>query len=246
MKRNDFRSTLKHVFVLGLPLLFGQLSQYLHQIADSAMMGHYSSESYELAAIGIAGLFTWILITFLWPLSSGVQALAARRFGRQDHKNQEQRYFTGEILDNGIIIIIYAVLLATLFSFLARPVLSLLIETEEILNLILQYIAIIRFSLLPAGLFFVMQGFFGGINKTKYVMYSGVISNLVNIGLNWVFIFGKFGLPAMGIRGAALGSALSSVVSSLFLFYIIVKSSYINKYRLFHFDRLIQGSRKTL
>lgn len=69
---------------LGTPLLVGQLSHYLHQIADSAMLGHYGPGSLELAAIGIAGLLTWILLTFLWPLSTGVMALASRRFGRED------------------------------------------------------------------------------------------------------------------------------------------------------------------
>ena len=83
-----------------------------------------------------------------------------------------------------------------------------------------------------------MQGFFGAVNQTKYVMYSGVLSNLVNILLNWILIFGKFGLPALGIRGAALGTALSFLISFLFLLIIMLKRHYIRQYRLFHFDRL--------
>ena len=158
MKRDHLKITVKRVFLLGLPLLFGQLSQYFLQIADSAMLGHFGSGSSELAAIGIAGLFAWMLNTFLWPLSSGVQALAARRYGGQDHENTEHRSLTGEVLDNGIVITFFAVLTATLFSFLARPVLSRLLETEEILDLTLQYIRIIRFSLLPTGFFFCDAG----------------------------------------------------------------------------------------
>ena len=218
--------------------MFGQLTRYFHQIADSAMMGHFGSGSNELAAIGIAGLFAWILNTFLWPLSSGVQAITARRYGKQDHGIDSHRHFTGEVLDNGIVITLYAALLATVLSFLARPILSFLIETEEILELALQYIVIIRYSLIPMGLYFVMQGFFGAINQTKYVMYSGVLSNLVNILLNWILIFGKFGLPALGIRGAALGTVLSFLISFLFLLIIMLKRHYIRQYRLFHFDRL--------
>lgn len=236
--KESFGKTMKKIVILGLPLLFGQLTHYFLQIADSAMLGHFGNDSSELAAIGIAGLFAWILNTFLWPLSSGVQAITARRYGRQDHNNKDHKYFTGEVLDNGILLTLLVALLATAVSFLARPILTLLIDTEEILELALQYIRIIRLSLIPTGLYFVIQGFFSAINKTRYVMYSGVLSNIVNVFLNWIFIFGKFGLPVMGIRGAALGTAISYIVSILFLLLIIIRSHYIHTYRLFHFDRV--------
>ena len=62
-----------------------------------------------------------------------------------------------------------------------------------------------------------VQGFFGAVKKTRYVMYSGLLSNGLNILLNWIFIFGHLGVPAMGIKGAALGTALSSLAGALFL-----------------------------
>jgi len=97
------KSVFRKILILGVPLLFGQLTVFFQQIADSAMMGHFGKQSLELAAIGIAGLFTWILNTFLWPLSSGVQAIAARRYGKQDHEDETSRFFTGEVLDNGFL-----------------------------------------------------------------------------------------------------------------------------------------------
>ena len=69
------KKVFRKIIVLGIPLLFGQLTVYFQQIADSAMMGHFGEQSLELAAIGIAGLFTWVLNTCLWPMSVGVQAL---------------------------------------------------------------------------------------------------------------------------------------------------------------------------
>ncbi|OQY35344.1 MAG: hypothetical protein B6241_02305 [Spirochaetaceae bacterium 4572_59] len=246
VNKKSFSSTMKNIVILGFPLLFGELSHYFLQIADSAMLGHFGKDSSELAAIGIAGLFAWMLNTFLWPLSSGVQAITARRFGRQDSRNKDHCYFTGEVLDNGILLTFFVALLTTAVSFLASPVLSLLIHSEEILELALQYIRIIRFSLIPTGLYFVVQSFFSAINKTRYVMYSGVLSNIVNVSLNWVFIFGKFGLPAMGIEGAALGTALSYIISTIFLFLVIIRSHYIKTYRLFHFDRIHKNIQKDI
>lgn len=229
---------MKRIFRLGLPLLFGQLTFYMHQIADSAMLGHYGQGSLELGAVGIAGLFTWILNTFLWPLSSGVQAITARRFGRQDLQNPGSQHHTGEALDNGIITALYSAALALVVSFSARPILTPLIRDPRILELTLQYIAIMRLSLLPSGLFFVLQGFFSAINRTRYVMYSGILSNTLNILLNWIFIFGNLGLPAMGIRGAALGTVLANLVSMVFLGVILMRRGYNRSYRLFTFRHL--------
>jgi long-chain acyl-CoA synthetase len=229
---------LRRVLILGFPLLFGQIMRYLHQIADSAMLGHFGDGSAELAAVGIAGLFTWILNTFLWPLSQGVQAITARRYGRQDHENEASRFFTGEAFDNAVVTALYAAVVAMGVSLLARPILSLLIQTEEILELALQYIAMVRISLLPAGVFFVVQGFFGAINRTRYIMWSGIISNGVNIALNYVLIFGMFGFPAMGIRGAALGTALSIIIAFVYLLVILFRRGYVKQYRLFTFRHL--------
>ena len=70
-------------------------------------------------------------------------------------------------------------------------------------------------------------------------MYSGLISNLLNIVLNWVFIFGKLGIPAMGIRGAALGSALSTAAAMVYLVWKVFAGGYRTRYRILHFDRFL-------
>lgn len=149
------------------------------------MMGHYGTGSSELAAVGIAGLLTWILLTFLWPLSTGVQALASRRFGRGDGD-------TGAVLDNGLIVAAAAGTVAIGISFIAPWPLQRLISSSEVYRLIMEYLGIIRVSLLPMGFFLVSQGFLGAINRTRPVMIAGLLSNLLNIALNWVLIFGRF------------------------------------------------------
>ena len=233
------KKVFRKIIVLGIPLLFGQLTVYFQQIADSAMMGHFGEQSLELAAIGIAGLFTWVLNTCLWPMSVGVQAIVSRRYGRQDHGNEESRHFTGEALDNGIVTALYASAAALILSLSAPFVLGALLNDGRIVELALQYIRIMRFALIPSGLFFILQGFFGAVNRTRYVMYSGLISNLLNIVLNWVFIFGKLGIPAMGIRGAALGSALSTAAAMVYLVWKVFAGGYRTRYRILHFDRFL-------
>lgn len=194
------------------------------------MLGHYGRQSLELAAIGIAGLLTWILLTFLWPLSTGVQALASRRFGRGADD-------TGAVLDNGLVVAGAAGLLALGVSFLAPMALRHLVESRGIYRLIGEYLLVIRISLLPMGFFLVCQGFFGAINRTRQVMYAGVISNMLNIGLNWVLIFGRLGFPAMGIRGAALGTTIATTGGALYLLIVLLRG-YRSTYRIFSFQEL--------
>ncbi len=240
------RQITRRIIALGTPLLFGQLSRYFHQIADSAMLGHFGEGSLELGALGIASLFTWIMHTFLWPLSAGTQAIAGRRFGRQETGSDKSAHHTGEALDNGIITALYAAAAALAFSFSAPLILRPLISNSDIFEMTLQYIGIMRISLVPTGLFIVLQGFFGAINKTRYIMYAGILSNLLNILLNWICIFGRLGLPAMGIRGAALGTVLSNVISMLFLLLILYRRGYREMYQLFTFRRIDSDLQKDI
>ncbi|MFP4550827.1 MAG: MATE family efflux transporter [Spirochaetales bacterium] len=230
--------SMRRIVSLGVPLLFARLTHYLHQIVDSAMLGHYGDGSLELAAIGVAGLFAWILNTMLWPLSNGIQAITSRRFGREDSGNPESRYQTGGALDNGLITALYASGIAIGASFLARPILSLMLSTPQILELSVDYISIVRFGLLPSGFYFAIQGFLAAVNQTKYAMWSSIISNVLNIILNYILIFGRLGFPEMGIRGAALGTALSMTVACAFLVAVAIKGGYASKYRLFRFRNL--------
>lgn len=252
LQRKPSWSSIKAISKLGLPLLFGQLAHFVHQIADSAMVGHYGKEGLELGAMGIAGLFTWMLMTLLWPLSVGVQGLASRRFGRQqDQQNQKDQQIpedqadqinrsatswkTGEVLDTGLIVAMIAAGLAWIISLLAPWILGLLVENQEIRNLSLEYIEIMRWALIPNGIFFVLQGFSGAINQTKPVMISGLLSNLINVVLNWIFIFGNLGFPALGIRGAALGTGLSAVISATFMFLVAYRHRWPTKFGVFRY-----------
>ncbi|POR03072.1 hypothetical protein AU468_05820 [Alkalispirochaeta sphaeroplastigenens] len=236
--REGLGTHVRKLFLLGGPLLLGQVTHYFHQIADSAMLGHFGDDSLELAAVGIAGLVTWILMTLLWPLSSGVQALASRRYGRERRQSRAHRFHTGQVLDNGIVVTAGAGIIAAGASLIFGPILGLLVDSPKVLELSLEYISIIRFGLLPMGVFLVCQGFLGAINKTRAVMYAGVLSNLVNILLNWVLIFGHLGFPALGVRGAALGTVVSTVIAAFYLLIVLLLGEGRRDYGVFRFSAL--------
>ena len=230
------KSGTGQILFLGLPLLAGRLSHYFHQIADSMMLGHYKGGSAELGALAIAGMFIWIVNTMLWPLGTGVQAIVSRRSGRAD--TPEGNREIGEVMDNGVITALLVGVLAILVSLLASPCLNLFIRNRELADLALSYIRILRFSLPLFGAEQVIMRFFSSLKKTRYSMIASLLSNLVNIGLNYLFIFGKLGFPEMGIRGAALGTLLSYLAGFIYILAVALKKEYLDTYGYFRFRRL--------
>ncbi|MCK4541845.1 MAG: MATE family efflux transporter [Spirochaetales bacterium] len=237
LKQITRKSHLKQILLLGIPLLAGRLSHYFHHVTDSIMMGHYKEGSIELGALAIAGLFIWMISTLLWPLGNGVQAIVTRRAGKEG-TGMAAFEQTGIIMDNGLVISLCAGVIAVLITFLAGPLLGILIEDERIIALALDYIGLIRLSLIPFGLQMILQRFFSSIKKTRYVMIAAIISNLLNVVLNYIFIFGKLGAPEMGIRGAALGTVLSQYAGFFYMLLVALKMEYLNKYKYLRFQEI--------
>lgn len=226
------KNSLNRIIVLGGPLLFGRLSHYSHQVADSIMMGHFSVGGLELAALAVAGMYVWILNTFLWPLSSGVQAIVSRRLGAGGEKGKPESL--GAVMDHGIVTSLIFAAVAFSLSFLAGPLFRTILHDEGIIKLALDYIRILRWSFFPFGIQHIMQSFFSSIHKPRYSMTASIISNSINILLNYIFIYGKLGLPEMGIKGAALGTILSYWIGLIYILSVALKKEHIGKYKFFH------------
>jgi len=231
--------TVKKILITGLPLLASQMSHYLMNLADTAMVGRLGVE--QLAAISMSSLFFSVLAVLVWPISIGVQALTARRFGVQNNTNEDLdnlRIHTGEVLDNGIVTGFLLGLIGVVAVELAPIILSALIIDKSLLPYSLGYLSVMRFVFPVIGVNSAFTGFLSGIRSTKIVMYTTLIPNALNVLLNYIFIFGKFGFPAMGIKGAAMGTLFSNGAALLILVVYILKSRSVKAYRVFHFRGL--------
>jgi len=237
------RRHFRDVITLGIPLMAGMISEFFMYLADAAMVGRLGTE--YLAAIAIATLFAEIMWVLVWPFAPGTQSLAARRYGRQEagraagHAAYAQlRRTTGEILDNALVVsfaVGLAVIIAASFS---GNILGLLLDDPQLVSLADSYIRIIKWVMPMAGLFYTLYGFLAAVNLTRTIMVATVGLNLLNILLNYLLIFGKFGFPAMGIEGAALGTLLSEAAGTAYLAGNIFFSRNTRGYHFFRFNRL--------
>ncbi|MDA3809808.1 MAG: MATE family efflux transporter [Spirochaetaceae bacterium] len=230
----------KNIIKIGFPLLASQMSHYLMNVADKAMVGHLGME--QLAAISMASLFFYVTAVMVWPISIGSQAITSRRFGRLNdaaENEKEKLYsFTGQVMDNGIIT--GAVLgVIGIFIYQCAPfVLSKLITDKALIPYSLSYLSIMRWVLPIIGISSAFTGFLGGIRKTQIIMIATLIPNLLNILLNYIFIYGKLGVSPMGITGAALGTVIANGFAPIMLIIYILRSKSIRKYQVFHFKKL--------
>ncbi len=217
---------LKGIIVLGLPLLAGRFAHYLMSLADTAMVGRLGTV--ELAAIALGGLFTSILFTFLWPVRTGVQAITSRRKGRIE---AGQNLVLEEVLTNGLAAAMIAAALGFLVSFSAGPLLRLLRVDEKIIPLTLAYIGVLRWSLPLFGVVQASMGFLAGVRRTGDIMVVTIGTNVLNVLFNYLLIFGKAGFPALGIRGAALGTLLAEAAGAVYLIYKLGRLGYLVHFR---------------
>jgi putative MATE family efflux protein len=227
----------KRIVALGVPLLGGQISFYLKEVADAAMVGRLGPV--ELGAIGVAIMFTGIMFVVIWPVSVGTQALASRRYGvERATGDEESAGLTGASVDNALAVGIVAGVLALLVSFAARPLFGLILENESVARTAGTYVEVMRFGIPFLVIEMAFLGFYSGINRTGAIMVSNVASNVVNVAVSYVLIFGKLGVPALGVRGAAIGTVVSQVLAAGYLVAVSAAPALRLRYRYLQFERV--------
>jgi len=221
-------SYYKKILKLSIPAIAGLSTQMIVSLVDTAMVGRLAEAEYALAAMGLGVLATWALISFFSSLATGTHVIVARKFGVGDF------VACGKALNNSLILALgIGSVVALIGLFAARPIAHFFSADIIVGNYAADYI-FYRFLGIPFFLISVSyRGFYFGISKTKIFMISGVITNLLNIIFNYIFIYGEFGFPRMGLAGAGLGSTLATSFDFIFYLLVLLMPKYRNKYQNF-------------
>ncbi|MCC5970847.1 MAG: MATE family efflux transporter [Pararhodobacter sp.] len=195
-----FRSNARAVLVLGLPLIGSHMAQFALHVTDTIMLGWYSVTDLAAGALGAMVFFTFF--TLGTGYANAVMPMVATSAAADDDTEVRRATRMGMWLSIG-----YALAVLPVFLF-ARPILLGLGQEVEIATLGGAYLAIVGFGVAPALLVMVLKSYLAALGRTQVVLWVTVSAVFVNIGLNWVFIFGNLGVPAMGARGAAVASVL--------------------------------------
>lgn len=203
------RERLKTILKLAVPIILGMVSQNLLNLVDTAFVGRLGDAS--LAAVGMGGFANWLLLSFLLGLGSGVQATASRRLG----EGKPEQTATG--LNAALVVALALGLPVALLGYwLAPEIFSLLNDDPKVVALGSGYLAS-RFVAAPfAAANTAFRGYWNGIHRSVNYLITLVVMHAVNIALDYGLIFGKLGLPQMGVEGAGWATTISMMVGTAF------------------------------
>ena len=202
-------SRIRQIMTLSLPIIGGMLSQNVLNLVDTAMVGTLGAPA--ITAVGMGGFLNFWAISLILGISSGVQAMAARRIG----EGRESEAALS--LNGGILIAVGAGLpLGLGLSLLAPIFFPYLNDDPEVIAAGVPYLQARLAAAFAVGINFSFRGFWNGIRQSHIYMRTLVLMHAANICLNYILIFGNFGAPALGVQGAGIASALSVVCGSLY------------------------------
>ena len=202
--------------------MISQLGHITVGVFDSLMIGKVSVS--QLAAVSLAtSIFSFILL-FCIGLSYGITPLIS--------SSDKGKKYVSSILYNGMLVNVISCILLVSFVILTKHLLSYLGQDEEVLFHTYLYLDIICISLIPLILFQTFKQFIEGLGFTKPSMYISVISNVINVVLNAVLIFGLFGFPRLEIIGAAYATLISRVIMFLLILIYCLNDRRFSKYIL--------------
>ena len=194
----------RRIFGLALPIIGGMLSQNVLNLVDTAMVGTLGDAA--LAGVGLGGFANFLLSAFILGLSAGVQAMAARRVG-------ERRVAETAIPLNGglLMAVCFAVPWSMLFITLAPEYFPLLTGDSAVIEQGVPYLRVRLLAMFAMGMNFSFRGYWNAVDKSVLYMRTLISMHVLNIFLNWVFIFGNLGAPELGATGAGVASAIATV-----------------------------------
>ena len=210
---SQYTSEFKYNWKLAAPVMLGMLGHTFVSFIDNIMVGQMGTA--ELAAVSLGNSFMFIAMSIGIGFSTAITPLIAEADSSDNLKQAKATYKSGLFLCTTLGIILFA---GVYFS---KPLMYLMKQPKEVVELAIPYLDLVAFSLIPLVIFQAIKQFSDGLSMTKYPMYAALIANVINIVLNYLLIFGKFGFPEMGIIGAAYGTLVSRVVMVLYLWLLL-------------------------
>lgn len=233
MNLKEYIPFYRRNLALALPIVLSQIGQVSVSLVDNMMVGHVGTT--ELAAAAFANSIFMIGMVFGMGVTFGLTPLVGKAFGNGDLRT------TTIWLKNGIFSHLTAAVGLTLIMFSVYFFLPFMGQEPEVLRLAKPYYLLLCASYFPFMLFFTVKQFFEGLGNTKIAMQITLTANVVNILVNYVFIFGKLGMPELGLNGAGIGTLVSRIIMPILFSVYIFKSSRLKRYFvLAHYQPMIK------
>ncbi|MEG0039035.1 MATE family efflux transporter [Bacteroides sp.] len=224
--------TNKQIWSVSYPILLSLLAQNVINVTDTAFLGRYSEVALGASAMG--GLFYICIFTIAFGFSTGSQIVIARR-------NGEGRYTdVGPVMIQGVLfLLVMAFLLFGFTRAFGGDIMRMLVSSPTIFDATMEFLDWRIYGFFFSFVNVMFRALYIGITRTKVLTINAIVMALTNVVLDYALIFGHFGLPEMGIKGAAIASVIAEASSILFFLiytYITVDLKKYGMDRLRSFD----------
>ena len=199
----------RNIWRVAYPILISLVMEQMIGLTDTAFLGRVGE--IELGASAIAIVYYMVLFMIGFGFSLGAQIIIGRRNGEGNYRE------TGRIFWNGLYFVLGLAGVIIVLSELFSPYLmKLMVSSHAIYEAALSYVRWRLPGMVFAFITAMFRAFYVGTTQTRTLTLNSVVMVLSNVIFNWILIFGKFGCPALGITGAAIGSSLAELVSLIF------------------------------
>lgn len=207
---------------LAFPVVLSQVGHISVSVADSVMVGHLGA--IPLASVSLANSVFSIFMLFGIGVTFGATPLVAAADGVKDTLKSTS------ILKNSIFLNIPFGICLTFFGLTIIPLFGYLDQDADVLKGAIPYFEMLAYSLFPLIVFQTFKQFTEGLSMTKQAMYISISGNLLNIVLNYLFVFGKLGMPSMGVTGAGVATLISRITMAIAMIIFFMRYRYLRQY----------------
>ena len=235
MQLKDYTKEFKYNWQLAAPVMMGMLGHTFVGFIDNVMVGQLGTA--ELAAVSLGNSFVFIAMSLGIGFSTAITPLIAEADAEQNFEKGKATFKHGLFLCTVLGVTLF------LLTLLAKPLMFSMKQPLEVVELAIPYLDLVAVSLIPLIIFQGFKQFSDGLSMTSFPMYATILANIINVILNYLLIFGKFGFPELGIVGAAYGTLISRIVMVWYL-WVLLKSKekskiFVTNIKFFVLDKLM-------
>lgn len=222
----------RQILKIALPISLAILVPQLNFITNNIFLGHYADNGHSLAVASITGVYYLIFAMIGYGLNNGLQTLISRRAG--ENRPEE----IGKIFGQGVFISLVIAAVGILLTwFIAPLILRQVLHSPEIANDTVNFLRIRIWGLPFLYVYQMRNALLVGTNNSRYLVSGTLAETLANILFDWLFIFGHFGFPEMGLNGAAVASIIAEFTGMFVIFVVIHYKGISQRFSLFkHFN----------
>ena len=229
-----WRGFLRALAAIGIPVAVQNLLTTTASMVDTMMVAPLGENS--VGALGLCAQFSSLMFSCYWGFVGGGMLFFAQYWGSKEDEGIDRSYGM-----TWVCMMAVSAVFCLLAAFAPGTVMGLYTDKKAIQEIGVKYLAIVGFAYPLQVCSMAMSALLRATERVRIPMIASVASVAVNIFLNWVFIYGKLGAPALGIRGAALATTISAAVNVAAI-YIMAK---VKKYPyLFHIRAHFKWSRR--